>query len=112
MTSSVRCLTVREAAKALGIGEKRLYELCAQDVVPHIHIGRSVRIPVVELLQWIANQCGGVVLGASAGQAGGPEPQGHKGRTPDCGDSRGFTVTGQATSIVPLAGVDVKEGDS
>jgi excisionase family DNA binding protein len=42
-----------EAARLLGISRSKLYELLAADEIPAIHIGRSVRIPLAQLRDWI-----------------------------------------------------------
>lgn len=45
-----------EAAVALGIGRSKVYELISVGEIPTVRIGRSVRIPVAELHQWISNR--------------------------------------------------------
>jgi excisionase family DNA binding protein len=45
-----------EAARLLGISRSKLYELLAAGEIPTIHIGRSVRIPLVELKAWVNEQ--------------------------------------------------------
>lgn len=47
-------LRVEEAAEALGISRTTLYELLRAGSIPVIHIGRSVRIPVVALERYVA----------------------------------------------------------
>lgn len=46
-------LTVNEAARVLRIGRDRTYELCREKIIPHVRIGRSIRIPRDALLRWI-----------------------------------------------------------
>jgi len=42
-------LTVHEAVKVLGISERKMRELIAQDEIPHFRVGRAVRIPWLPL---------------------------------------------------------------
>lgn len=46
-------LRVPEAAEALGISRSQMYQLVAAGVVPVIRIGRSVRVPIEALRQWV-----------------------------------------------------------
>lgn len=54
------CLALRprEAAKALGIGERKLWELTANRTsgIPHIHVGRAIVYPVDALRRWLDQQ--------------------------------------------------------
>ena len=45
-----------EVAATLGISRSKVFELLATRELPSIHIGRSTRVPRVELTQWIAAQ--------------------------------------------------------
>ena len=49
-------LRVGEAAEALGISRSRVYELIAQGDIPKIKIGKSVRVPVEGLREWVARR--------------------------------------------------------
>ena len=49
-------LRPREAAKALGIGERLLWSLTNQGVVPHVRLGRTVLYPTDLLRDWLAQQ--------------------------------------------------------
>lgn len=51
-------LRPRDAAKALGISERKLWALTADPEcdIPHIRLGRLVRYPVRELQDWLAAQ--------------------------------------------------------
>lgn len=49
-------LRPREAARILGIGERKLWELTNRCMIPHIRIGRCVRYPVDQLRTWLAEQ--------------------------------------------------------
>ena len=52
------CLALRprEAAKALGIGERKLWEITADRTsgIPHARLGKAVVYPVAELERWLA----------------------------------------------------------
>lgn len=41
-----RLLTIREAGQVLGLGRTTVYELISSELLEVVHIGRSVRIPV------------------------------------------------------------------
>ena len=60
-SSAPRCLALRasEAAKALGIGERKLWSLTNRNEIPHIRIGRMLRYPVRELEEWISRHTEG-----------------------------------------------------
>ena len=45
-----------EAAKALGLGRTKTYQLLAAGELPKVVIGRAVRVPRVALEAWIARQ--------------------------------------------------------
>lgn len=47
-------LRPREAAKALGIGQRLLWSLTNQGLIPHLRLGRAVVYPVAELERWLA----------------------------------------------------------
>lgn len=49
-------ITVNEAAKMLGIGEKKLRELIMYEKIPVVRFGRAVRINPVKLREWLASQ--------------------------------------------------------
>jgi excisionase family DNA binding protein len=48
-------LTVEEAAKKIGVCERKVRGLIAEGKIPHYRIGRSVRIPWPALKQWLEN---------------------------------------------------------
>lgn len=54
-------LRPREAAKALGIGERKLWALTADKTsgIPHTRLGKCVVYPVPELADWLAQQATG-----------------------------------------------------
>ena len=53
-TADPRLLTVREAAKVLGIGRSTLYELMASGGMESVVIGRSRRVPHEALISFVA----------------------------------------------------------
>jgi excisionase family DNA binding protein len=59
-TTPVPALALRpkEAARALGIGERKLWSLTNAGELPHARIGRAVVYPVRELETWLSAQTG------------------------------------------------------
>jgi len=51
-------LRPKEAAKALGIGERKLWAMTNSGELPHARIGRAVIYPVRELQEWLSDQTG------------------------------------------------------
>ena len=49
-------LRPKEAAKALGIGERKLWAMTNAGELPHARIGRAVVYPVRELQEWLSDQ--------------------------------------------------------
>lgn len=49
-----RLLTAAEVAEILAVTPARVYELVRQDVLPHVRLGRQVRIDPDRLEEWIA----------------------------------------------------------
>ena len=49
-------LRPKDAAKALGIGRRKLWELTNRGIVPHVKCGRAIVYPVVSLQAWLAEQ--------------------------------------------------------
>jgi excisionase family DNA binding protein len=56
-------LTPTEAARALGIGRSKLYELLQTGVLESVHIGACRRIPTEAVLALVARLRGGDVEG-------------------------------------------------
>lgn len=52
-------LTMKQAALALQISERSLWDLLRRGEIPRIKIGASVRIDVRDLEAWIAKKKGG-----------------------------------------------------
>lgn len=57
-TPAPLALRPRDAARALGIGERLLWSLTNRGVVPHIKLGRAIVYPVRELQDWLAERAG------------------------------------------------------
>ena len=55
-----------EVAEILGIGRSKAYELCASNQLRVVRIGKSIRVPVEALHQWMNEQM-------AAGQSTGPD---------------------------------------
>jgi excisionase family DNA binding protein len=49
-------LRPEEGADAIGVSRARIYELMAQGAIRSIKIGRSRRIPLVEIQDWITRE--------------------------------------------------------
>lgn len=52
-------LRPKEAARALGIGERLLWEMTNRGEIPCVRIGRCVVYPVALLNEWLAGQAEG-----------------------------------------------------
>ncbi len=54
----IPCLAMRlrEAAKALGISERLLWEWTDKGVVPHVRLGKAILYPVDSLRDWLRRQ--------------------------------------------------------
>ena len=54
-------LRPKDAARALGIGTRKLWSLTNQGLIPHVRFGKAVLYPVDELRRWLSEQaCKGV----------------------------------------------------
>lgn len=45
-----------EAAEATGLGRSKMYDLLAKGIIPSVRIGKSVRVPVDALREWVKQQ--------------------------------------------------------
>ncbi len=45
-----------EVAETLGVGRSKAYQMMASGILPVVRMGKSVRVPVVQLREWLANQ--------------------------------------------------------
>ena len=59
-------LTVAEAQETLSLGRTKVYELLAAGRVPCVRLGRSIRIPMAALKQWIEDQQNGNSVDSSS----------------------------------------------
>ena len=46
-------LKVSEAGEMIGVGRSRMYEMLYTGEIPSIRIGKSIRIPVKALNEWV-----------------------------------------------------------
>jgi excisionase family DNA binding protein len=53
-------LRPREAAKALGIGTRKLWELTRDNKIPHLRLGTAILYPVDALKTWLQSRIAGV----------------------------------------------------
>lgn len=53
ITADNLALRPREAAKALGVSERSLWEWTHRGDVPHVRIGRTILYPVDALRDWL-----------------------------------------------------------
>lgn len=65
-------LTVPQAAQLLGIGVTLVYEEIGRGKLPHIRIGRALRVPRQALESWIAANTVGTARSLSRGVQGIP----------------------------------------
>lgn len=61
-------LRPKDAARALGIGERKLWELTKAGAIPHARIGCCVLYPVPQLEAWLAEQASASARGAPVGR--------------------------------------------
>ena len=60
MTQIKMALNITETAEALGLSRQSIYRLIYNDpTFPVLHIGKSVRVSVEGLREWIKNHQGG-----------------------------------------------------
>lgn len=45
-----------EAAEVIGLGRSKTYELISKGLIPSVRIGKSVRVPVASLRNWVEQQ--------------------------------------------------------
>lgn len=51
-------LRPKEAAAALGIGERMLWSLTNRGEIPHVKLGRATLYPVADLERWLSERAG------------------------------------------------------
>lgn len=49
-------LRPKDAARALGIGERLLWSLTNQGSIPHVKLGRAILYPTDQLRAWLAEK--------------------------------------------------------
>jgi excisionase family DNA binding protein len=49
-------LRAREAAQALGISERLLWEWTNKGIIPHIRLGKAILYPVDSLREWLKRE--------------------------------------------------------
>jgi len=52
-------LRPREAAKAIGISARKLWEITNRREIPHVKLGRAIIYPVHELQLWLTDKAKG-----------------------------------------------------
>ena len=73
-----------EVAQILGIGRSLTYELIAQGVIPHIRLGRCIRVSAQALQEWIKANEIGHVISSQASQANSGAMGGRAIASPPC----------------------------
>jgi excisionase family DNA binding protein len=58
MENNADMMTVQEAAAYLRISKDLAYELVGRNDLPHVRLGRAIRVPRFSLEQWIARSAG------------------------------------------------------
>ncbi|MCM3592678.1 helix-turn-helix domain-containing protein [Brevibacillus borstelensis] len=56
MERNFNLLTVDEARSILRVGRNVMYDLIKHNGVPHIKVGKQIRIPEDELIAWMKQQ--------------------------------------------------------
>jgi excisionase family DNA binding protein len=69
----VMSLRPRNAAKALGISERALWEYTKQGLIPHVRVGRTVLYPLGVLRSWLKRETAGISARDSSEIGGGNE---------------------------------------
>ena len=57
-------IKVPAAARKLAVSKSKLYELINEGVIPHVRVGKCLRIPTRELESWIKTNTKGEGVGA------------------------------------------------
>lgn len=56
MSPDALTVSVPEAARLLGIGRNTAYELVRLGRLPHVRIGRTIRVPLQALHVWLLHE--------------------------------------------------------
>jgi excisionase family DNA binding protein len=59
MDEGPRLITVPEAARVLGLGRSKTWQLVQRGELPVVRIGRSVRVPTDALATWVRRRTEG-----------------------------------------------------
>ena len=51
--TNVLLLSMKQAAAALSISERKLWDMTDNHEIPHVRLGRCLRYPLSDLLRWI-----------------------------------------------------------
>lgn len=73
-TPETLLLTVAQAARLLGIGTTLAYALIGRGELPHVRLGRAVRVPRRALDEWIAGNTRGAAAPIDVGPSAAFEP--------------------------------------
>ena len=49
-------LTAQEVSPIIRMPKARVYQLIAEGILPHVRIGKSIRVPRAAFEDWLANQ--------------------------------------------------------
>ncbi|CAM3699151.1 helix-turn-helix domain-containing protein [Marinicrinis lubricantis] len=55
METTKQLLTVDEAREVLRVGRNVMYQLIKSNDVPHIKVGKQIRVPYDDFIAWIKN---------------------------------------------------------
>jgi excisionase family DNA binding protein len=55
-----------EAADAIGVSRSKIYELISAGEIPSVTVGKSVRVPVAALNEWIGRRLAARATGTAA----------------------------------------------
>jgi putative molybdopterin biosynthesis protein len=55
-SSPTLALSVRDAARALSLGERKLWEMTNRGEIPHVRCGKRILYPLAALEAWLAEQ--------------------------------------------------------
>ncbi len=54
-------LRPKEAAKALGLGARKLWELTNRGLIPHVRLDKAILYPVEAINKWLSEQSAGMM---------------------------------------------------
>lgn len=64
--AAVPCLALRprEAARAIGVSERTLWDWTKRGLVPHVRLNKAILYPVDALRRWLDEQAGAAKMGS------------------------------------------------